>query len=125
LPRVVNFALKTVEVEGILRLAETTDRVCEFRHSLAYDGGGNGMPIAFSDIVRGTIAPSMCGVFDPTYHWSKLVTIFIPDGETTTLGEMSFDEYQYWSEHHDSGNRYYDHFLNWYRHLAPMGGDSD
>lgn len=121
----VNFALRTIQVEGILCLARKTDRVCEFRHSLAYDGGGNGMPLVFSDVVRGMIAPEPRGVFDRTYHWSKLVLIFIPEGQTKTLGEMSYDEYQRWSEHHDVGNRYYDRFLRWYQALVPMTSDSD
>lgn len=121
----VNFALETVDIDGMLRLAVGTDRRCEFRHSLAVDFGSKDMPIAFSDVVRGTITPEPCGVFDRTYHWSKLVTVFVPDGQTKTLGEMSYDKYQRWSEHHDAGHRYYDHFLNWYRHLVPVMGDSD
>ena len=111
----VNFSLRTIQLGGILRLADMTDRRCEFRHALAYQDDRNG-PVAFEDAVHGTVAPEPRGHFHPSYHWSELVTIFVPDGQAKTLGEMSRREYINWNEHHVPGPRYAEQFLSWFRH---------
>lgn len=110
----VNFSLKTVKIEGLLRLADLTDRVCKFRHALAFSDGRSA-PQVFCDEVPGTMASSARGTYDPSYHWSELVRIFIPDGQTKTLGEMDRDEYTHWSKYLAPKPRYADQFLDWYR----------
>lgn len=110
----VNFALDTINVDGLLRLADGTDRVCEFRHALAYEDG-IGEIMVFADRVKGIMPPEARGVYDPAFHWSALVTIFIPDGQTKTLGEMARDEYNDWSENLAPKPRHFEKFLTWYR----------
>lgn len=109
----VNFALKTIDLDGILRLVHDTDRSAFFRHALAYDDG-QGNVWAWVDEVHGSVTREIRGVFDPTFHWSKLVLIFLPDGETKTLGEMPYDEYQDWSAHRAPRPRCAEQFLVWY-----------
>ncbi len=121
----VNFALKTIDVAGILRLAGMADnRACEFRHSLAYDDGTD-VPHVFLDTVVGEIAPEARGVFDRSFHWSPLVLIFTPNGQKKTLGEMSRDEYEYWGEHLVPRPRHYEQFLDWYQHRNPIVSSPD
>ena len=110
----VNFALNTININGLLRLADGTDRVCEFRHALAYDDGLDGVEV-FCDVVPGSIAPEPRGAFNASYHWSPLATIFIPAGQEKTLGQMSLIEYFHWSEQMAPKPRYYELFAAWYK----------
>lgn len=109
----VNFSLKSFGIRGILRLASDDDRQCEFRHALAYHDGGPDAPAVFTDRVLGSLSPEPRGIYDPSYHWSELVRIFIPEGETKTLGEMSHEEYLDWNEHRRPKPSYADLFLKW------------
>ncbi len=91
----VNFALDTVGLDGILKLVEGKDRACEFRECLAYMGDSTQEPVYFVGKVHGTIAQQPRGTLQP-HHWSKLATIFQPQGSDRTLAEWSFDEYKAW-----------------------------
>lgn len=110
----VNFALETVKVDGLLHLVKDTDRLAEFRHSLAYHDGQDDTPIVFTDLVKGSIAPEPCGTLQ-SHHWSVLSTIFIPDGETKTLAEMDLADYERWHERRIRNGSYAEQFLTWYR----------
>ncbi len=99
----VNFALDTIGVEGILKLAESKDRACEFRECLAYLDENIKEPMVFESKVPGTLAEMPRGSLRD-FHWSKLSLVFIPAGETKTLAEMSPEEYEKWraEKHSDS-----------------------
>ncbi|MDE1857021.1 MAG: hypothetical protein KGH98_02970 [Candidatus Micrarchaeota archaeon] len=107
----VNFALDTIGVDGILKLAKGTDRRCEFRNCLAYIDGRTRGPILFEAVERGRLAHRKIGN-DGDYFWSKLFYVFIPDGERKTLAQMGRDEYEQW---HDGVEDYTTKFVVWYR----------
>lgn len=109
----VNFALATVKIDGLIRLAAGTNRRCEFRHALAFHDGGPDTPKVFIDRVRGKLAIEPRGTLQP-WHWSVLTTIFIPDGYDQTLAEMDETEYRSWRD--DSLEpTYAAQFFDWYR----------
>ena len=91
----VNHALKTIKVEGILKLMDGEDRrVCVFRQCLAYMDGLT-RPRYFLESVNGALSTEGRGK-KQGYHWSDLSRIFIPDGCGKTMSEMSRDEYDEW-----------------------------
>ena len=88
-----NFAFETIGIPGILKLVDGTDRRCEFRQCIVYEEGTG--PVAFDDIIPGAIADEPRGERKP-WHWSDLVTIFIPHGQAKTMAEMTNDEFAAW-----------------------------
>ncbi len=113
----VNFALATIKLDGLIKLAAGTNRRCEFRHALAFHDGQVDTPKVFVDTVRGTMAIEPRGTIQP-WHWSVLATIFIPDGREQTLAEMSEAEYKTWRDS-SRDPTYAQQFLNWYRVNRP------
>jgi len=93
----VNFALDTIDIEGILKLTENKDRSCEFRNCLAYLDQASSPPHLFSNTVKGTLALTPRGE-NREYGWGKLWFIFIPENETKTLAEMTPKEFSAWKE---------------------------
>lgn len=91
----VNFVLETIDLEGILTLVLGKGRVCEFRESLAYRDHSLTEPKCFTVYVPGTLAGDLRGTLEP-HHWSKLALIFMPEGESKTLAEMTKEEYLDW-----------------------------
>lgn len=89
-------ALKKYGVDGILRLGGGKLRECEFRHCLAYYDGKVAEPKLFGFKAEGTLSTEARGKVQ-NYHWSELVRVFVPIGETKTLAEMSREGYQEWS----------------------------
>ena len=83
----VNFALKTIGVEGILKLMEgKEDRSCAFRQCLVYwDGQKESI---FTCENPGRIAEAYAGR-DRSEQWSGLWHIFIPEGGERTLSEYT------------------------------------
>lgn len=80
-------AFQTIGLAGVLRLLSGKgDRTAEFRSAVAY-ADGSGMPKVFLGRLRGSISRSPRGSegfgFDP---------IFIPEGGTRTLAELSLAE---------------------------------
>lgn len=117
----VNFALETIGLPGILRLVDGKARACEFRECLAYMGEAIAHdeastmpdPRLFTSHIRGTLAAEPRGVRQP-YHWSELSTIFIPEGETKTLGEMDEGEYYAWASDTTRKESCHVSFTEWY-----------
>lgn len=91
----VNFALETIDLEGMLALVQGKERLCEFRDCLAYQDPSLNEPQSFIGHTPGMLAEKPRGEIKP-YHWSRLSRIFIPDGSTKTLAEMSEHEYHEW-----------------------------
>ncbi|MBU1975708.1 MAG: hypothetical protein KKG59_04865 [Nanoarchaeota archaeon] len=91
----VNFALETIDLEGMLTLVEGKERTCEFRECLAYLDTSLSEPKYFIGHVPGTIAKQPRGEMQD-HLWSRLGLIFIPDGADKTLGEMTGEEYTAW-----------------------------
>lgn len=87
----VNFTLETIGIEGILRLAEGKPRHCEFRNCIAYMDGSIDQPVLFESGIRGTLSEAKRGQLS-AIDWSELSLIFIPEGASKTLGEMTIDE---------------------------------
>ena len=86
----VNFVLDTIGIEGILKLIEDkTDRTCAFRECLAYFDG-NEIKYFFGE-TKGTLSKYI-HVDNNGCRWSDLWYVFIPDGFTKTLSEMTMEE---------------------------------
>lgn len=86
----VNFALETIGVEGILKLMEgKNNRNCSFRQCLAYYDGKNIK--YFYGENKGTLALKQRGI-NQKEKWSDLWYVFIPQGFSKTLAEMTKKE---------------------------------
>ncbi|MFH0906356.1 MAG: non-canonical purine NTP pyrophosphatase [archaeon] len=108
----VNFALNTIDIEGILKLVENKNRDCAFRNCLAYFDQDLKDPVFFEGVVEGTISEAPKGEMQD-FCWSKLFLIFIPNGETKTLGQMTEKEYQEWRNKR-SEDSYTTKFAEWF-----------
>ena len=84
----------TITAEGFIRLLEgKTNRNCHWVEVIAYCEPG-GEPVVFEGITKGTIDTKKSG----TYGWSWDF-VFIPEGETKTLGCFPDDErWDFWSQ---------------------------
>ncbi|OGI25150.1 MAG: hypothetical protein A3J76_03015 [Candidatus Moranbacteria bacterium RBG_13_45_13] len=91
----VNFVLETIGLEGILTLAVGKSRECEFRQCLVFKDESMNEPVCFQSCIRGTLATESRGQIQ-AHHWSPLSLIFMPEGQSKTLAEMSRDEYNQW-----------------------------
>lgn len=84
--------LGTIGVEGILRLMENhNDRSAAFISSLVYIDDGGAEHVFDDDPYTGVIAKQI-STFSAADAWSDLFKIFIPDGQTKVLGELTVDE---------------------------------
>lgn len=88
-----HYASDTIGEDGLLKLMEgMKNRKAYFKECLAYCEYGK-EPVVFEGITKGTIDTKKSG----TYGWSWDF-IFIPEGETKTLGTFSDDErFDFWS----------------------------
>ncbi|MFH0928714.1 MAG: non-canonical purine NTP pyrophosphatase [bacterium] len=93
----VNFVMKTIGLEGILKLVAGKDRACEFQDTFAYKDGLMLEPMLFTSITRGSLAESPRGELHE-YNWGELHKIFIPQGWQKTFAEMTQDEMSQWSQ---------------------------
>lgn len=93
----VNFALETIGIKGILKLAAGKVRHCEFRECFAYLAPGLNEPHYFFRRYPGTLATAPSGQM-AKHLWSPLSLIFIPEESTKTLGAMTKAEYAAWEE---------------------------
>lgn len=86
----VNFALDTIGLEGFLNLMEKKEnRECCFRECLAYHDGSQIR--YFYGKHPGILAKNILGQ-DTEKKWSDLWYIFIPNGYTKTLAQMTEEE---------------------------------
>lgn len=108
----VKFALDTMGLEGFMTLAKERSGECEFRECLAfYNEISSPYPKIFESVIKGTIAPEPRGVLPPD-AWSKLWLIFIPEGCTKTIAEMTLNERSEWRQ--NRGNQSTQLFAEWY-----------
>lgn len=107
----VNYALETIGIEGILKLAERKEKACEFRDCLAYYDGIS-KPKLFESVVKGKLSNLPKGTLKP-FHWSRLFLIFVPEGKTKTLAQMKKEEYDNWYKNINQ-NSYIKKFANWF-----------
>lgn len=86
----VNFALETINIEGILKLMENKEnRKCRFKECLSfYDGKELKQFVSHHE---GTLSFEMLGI-DLDKKWSDLWYIFIPNGFSKTLAQMTDEE---------------------------------
>ena len=89
-----HYADDTIGEDGLLKLMEgIEDREAYFKESIAYCEPGS-EPVVFVGITKGIIDTKKSGA----YGWSWDY-IFIPDGETKTLGCFPDDErWNFWSQ---------------------------
>ncbi len=107
----VNYVLRTIGLDGILRLVEGKTREASLRSTLAYFDGVDSP--CFSSGIDGTLSLNPRGE-EKDYHWSRLFQIFIPNGENKTLAEMSLAEYTAWRLETSRGNSSTREFGQWY-----------
>jgi XTP/dITP diphosphohydrolase len=108
-----NFALETIGLEGILKLVEGSDRICEFKECLAYQDDSLTEPKLFLSGVRGSLANQQRGVMKE-YLWSRYSLIFIPEGSEKTQAEMTSEEYNVWRKILREENSPSRLFANWF-----------
>ena len=85
-----NFALETIGVEGILKLMEgKQDRTCAFHQCLAYFDGHK--EHIFTSEHTGLLTHAHAGT-DSAQQWSALWHIFIPEGFSVTLSELTQEQ---------------------------------
>jgi XTP/dITP diphosphohydrolase len=108
-----NFVLDTIGIDGILKLVDGKNRNCEFREVLCYYD--NIRLKLFKRIVKGKIAKAPRGKVKP-YHWSKLFLIFIPEGETKTIAQMSKQEFMNFRKRVNK-NSHWEQFAKFYLDL--------
>ncbi len=87
-----NFVLNTIGIEGIIKLVRDRDKSCEFREVLCYCDSLHKKLKLFERAVKGKILEKPLGKIKP-YHWSKLALIFIPEGESKTMAQMTKKEF--------------------------------
>lgn len=92
----INPFLKEHGVEGILKLLENKEKVCKFKQCLAYMSPDIDSPKVFESDVQGMISEEPRGFIEGKHAWSELWLIFIPEGETKTIAEMTEEEYKSW-----------------------------
>lgn len=86
----VNFALGTIGIDGILKLMEgKKNRKCEFSECLSYYDGKN--LCQFSGFDKGYLSTKILGN-DSNKKWSDLWYVYIPEGYTKTLAQMTDEE---------------------------------
>lgn len=111
----VNFTLDTIDLDGILKLAEGTDRRCEFRECLAYREERMDAPARFTAHVPGTLTTELRGTVQ-SHLWSRLGLIFVPDGgDGRTLAEMPAEEVAAWRERTPFKREQLEAFVGWLR----------
>lgn len=108
----VNFVLKTIGVNGILKLVDNQDKACEFKNCLAFFDESLKEPIIFEEAVKGMLTDKPRGERQD-YFWSDLFFVFIPKGESKTLAEMTPEEYYKWREKLYE-NSYLTNFAKWF-----------
>ena len=108
-----HFALDTIGIEGILKLAEGKNRACEFQECLAYMDESISTPKFFTAHIRGRLSDQPKGTLHDG-HWSDLALVFIPDGLTTTLAEMSNQELDAWRAKSGAKDPHAKEFPEWF-----------
>lgn len=108
----VNFALKTIGLDGILKLTKDQNKSCEFKNCLAFLDNTLKDPIIFEETIRGNLAEKIRGK-KQDYFWSDLFFVFIPEGKEKTLAEMTPEEYYKWREELYK-NSYLTKFAKWF-----------
>lgn len=82
------FAIKTLGYKGIFKLLAGENRGAYFKTVAAFCEPG-GEPILFEGIMSGTITEE---VHNPDGDFMPYDKIFIPDGETETISEMTMEK---------------------------------
>lgn len=108
----VNFVLKTIGVDGILKLTNNQGVACEFKNCLAFFDETLEEPMIFGEAVKGRLSEKPKGE-KRDYFWSDLFFIFIPEGKEKTLAEMTPEEYYEWREGLYE-NSYLTNFAKWF-----------
>lgn len=91
----VNPFLKKYSLEKILSMVKGKDRFCWFEQCIAYISPEMNEVKVFKSVTKGILSEEPKGSMKP-YLWSELGLIFIPDGESKTLGEMNEEEWKAW-----------------------------
>jgi len=109
----LKFELGTLGLDGILRLlAGREDRQCHFRDALAYMDASLAEPRCFTRDIPGSLSLAQRGTPQPQ-HWSKIALVFIPEGDSRTLAEMSPEEYKVWKHSSHDKAPLYQPFAEW------------
>ncbi|NOZ81747.1 MAG: non-canonical purine NTP pyrophosphatase [Candidatus Micrarchaeota archaeon] len=109
-----SYVLKTIGVEGILKLLEGKDRDAYFDHALAYYNSDLKEPVVFSHRVEGEIAEKPRGKRSK-WWWSDLFSVFIPKaGDGRVIGEYTLQEWEA-VRRNSAGETAYDKLVKWFR----------
>ena len=91
----VKWATQQIGVSGYLdllaRYTADSARACTFVDALAYMDASHAKPLVLLRNEHGRVAKEPLGTLRPAFK-SPLATVFIPDGESKTLAEMTDEE---------------------------------
>lgn len=104
----VKFVLKTIGVEGLLKL--TDSRKCYFKDVVAYTEDGENIHI-FTNKEYGRLADEPRPI-ENNRAWSDLWKIFIPEGRDKTLGQFTNEEYEEYEKREISDSPFIE-FAKW------------
>lgn len=108
----VNYALDTIGIEGILKLMEGKEkRSCRFTECLSYYDGKEVRQ--FMGKHEGYLSEKILGK-DSDKKWSDLWCIWIPQGSSKTMAEMT-DEERETRKRDKSSVQAMKEFANWYK----------
>ncbi len=87
----IKYVQETLGLKGLLKLMEgISDRSCYFEQAVTYIDAGT-IKTFVSDKKNGTLATSISST-DSTRAWGLIWKLFIPEGHTKTISEISEDE---------------------------------
>lgn len=105
----VNFTLETIGIDGILKLMDGVEnRKCAFKECLAYH---DGKEIHYFYGEHPGVLTFEKKVINNEEKWSDLWYVFIPEGYTKTLAEMSSEQRD---ERSKEANSALKNFAKWY-----------
>jgi non-canonical purine NTP pyrophosphatase (RdgB/HAM1 family) len=107
------YFLERAGIEGIIKLADLTDRKGCFLNCLCYMAPNIKEPVYFEEAVLGRVLSESRGLLQ-SHHWSPIATIFVPDGYDTTLAEMSEEEISEWRLSRSRRRTFAQQFGEWY-----------
>ena len=106
------YVIKTIGLEGIIRLMQGKDPSAYYRDVMSYMSPGLEKPISFESVIQGSLIDEPRGSLSER-NWGTPQLIFVPEGYDKTIAEMSAEEMAEWFET-SVGNFCTSQFAKWF-----------